>query len=75
MMYEEGEGERKANVNQEKSRLGGGYIIEPSPAAHETLYVTVHSVQCSDNNKRRCRITSCRTECNNQRFIMKTMSN
>ena len=51
MMYEEGEGERKANVNQEKSRLGGGYIIEPSPAAHETLYVTVHSVQCSDNNE------------------------
>lgn len=50
-MYEEGEGERKANVNQEKSRLGGGYIIEPSFTAHETLYVTVHSVQCSDNNE------------------------
>jgi hypothetical protein len=45
------EKEKGQRVRKEKSRPGGGYIIEPSPAAHETLYVTVHNVQCSNNNK------------------------
>ena len=45
------EKEKGKRVRKEKSRLGGGYIIEPSFTAHETLYVTVHSVQCSDNNE------------------------
>ena len=45
------EKEKGKRVRKEKSRPGGGYIIEPSFTAHETLYVTVHSVQCSDNNE------------------------